>query len=135
MPSGTPGRTTEPPSFRPVSVEAEDPGNVLSEGAGIATCPTCEGGARVRYIGRLTANLTTAAAGRRTVTVTYQVKGDRSLMISINGAAPTTHRLSGTDWDTPRTFRYTATIPAGQVSMTFYNDTGPAPDIDKITIS
>ncbi|MBQ1049941.1 hypothetical protein KBX50_15895 [Micromonospora sp. C51] len=134
-PSATPDRTTKPPSFSPVSVEAEDPGNVLSEGAGIATCPTCEGGARVRYVGRLTANLTTTAAGSRTVTVTYQLKGDRSLMISINGAVPTVHRLTGTDWSTPRTFRYTADVPAGRISMAFYNDTGPAPDIDKITIS
>ncbi|MBX7265068.1 hypothetical protein KIF24_02665 [Micromonospora sp. Llam7] len=134
-PLATLDRSTEAPSFRPVSVEAEDPGNVLGEGAGIAACPACEGGARVRYVGRLTAYLTTAAAGSRTITVGYEVKGERSLKISINGAPPTTHHLTGTDWDTPRTFRYTATVPAGRVSIAFYNDTDPAPDIDKITIS
>ncbi|WP_433533073.1 hypothetical protein ACQPYA_14310 [Micromonospora sp. CA-263727] len=132
-PSVTTGRSTPPP-FVPISVQAEDPGNLLSEGAGVVSCATCEGGARVRYLGRLTAYLTTPTAGLRTITVTYQVKGERTLKISVNGEAPTTHRLTGTDWDTPHTFQYTALVPAGRVSLTFYNDTGPPPDIDKITV-
>ncbi len=134
-PSATTGDATPPASFRPVSVEAEDPGNLLSEGAGIVGCAACAGGARVRYLGRLTAYLTTATAGERTITVSYSTKGDRQLKISINGAAPTTHHLTGTAWDTPRTFQYAATVPAGRVSFIFYNDTGPPPDIDKISIS
>ncbi|MBQ1027850.1 hypothetical protein [Micromonospora sp. C95] len=134
-PSAEPDGSSGTLPFRPASVEAEDPANLLTEGAGIAVCGACEGGARVRYVGRLTAYLTTATAGSRTITVSYTVNGERSIQISINGAAPTTHRLTGTDWDIPRTFRYTATVPAGRVSMAFYNDAGPAPDIDKITIS
>ncbi|MEV6810995.1 hypothetical protein [Micromonospora sp. NPDC051296] len=134
-PSATTGRSTPTPSFRPVSVQAEDPGNLLGEGASVVTCPACEGGARVRYLGRLTAYLTTPTAGRRTITVTYELNGERDLKISINGAAPTTHRLTGTGWDTPHTFQYTDVVPAGRVSFAFYNDTGPPPDIDKITIS
>ncbi|MFV2099683.1 hypothetical protein [Micromonospora sp. LOL_024] len=133
--AASPNRSSQAPSFSPVSVEAEHPGNLLSEGAGIVACGACEGGARVRYVGRLTAYLTTATAGRRTITVSYEVDGERSLQISINGAAPTTHRVTGTGWGTPRTLRYTATVPAGRISMAFYNDAGPAPDIDKITIS
>ncbi|TCB96802.1 hypothetical protein E0H26_14405 [Micromonospora zingiberis] len=134
-PSATSSRSTAPPSLRPVSVEAEDPGNVLGEGAGIVACSACAGGARVRYLGTLSVYLTNPTAGPRTVTVAYTVDGSRELKISINGAAPTNHFLTGTAWDTPRTFRYTTTVPAGRVSFTFYNDTGPSPDIDKITIS
>jgi hypothetical protein len=130
-----PARSGKAASFSPVSVEAEDPANLLSEGAGIAACAACESGARVRYVGRLTVYLTTATAGSRTITVSYTVKGDRTIKISVNGAPPTAHHLTGTNWDVPRTFRYTAMVPAGRVSMSFYNDTGPAPDIDKITIS
>ncbi|WBB55258.1 hypothetical protein [Verrucosispora sp. WMMD573] len=133
--AAAPDRSTAAAPFSPVSVEAEDPANLLSEGAGIASCAACGNGARVRYVGRLTAYLTTATGGSRTITVRYTVKGDRTIKISINGAAPTAHHLTGTDWDTPRTLRYTAMVPAGRVSMAFYNDTGPAPDIDKITIS
>ncbi|NLU77199.1 hypothetical protein HCA58_02080 [Micromonospora sp. HNM0581] len=133
--AASPDSSPPAPSFSPVSVEAEDPGNLLSDGAAVVACGTCDGGARVRYVGRVTAYLTTATAGRRTITVRYEVDGERGLQISINGAAPTSHRVSGTGWGTPQTLRYTATVPAGRISMAFYNDAGPAPDIDKITIS
>ncbi|GGM26052.1 hypothetical protein GCM10012279_50750 [Micromonospora yangpuensis] len=135
-PRPTPTRTSGPtPSSRSITVQAEDPGNVLGGGAKVASCPSCDGGARVRYLGTLTVNFTNPTAGGRTIAVTYQTDGDRQLKISVNDAAPTTHAVSGAGWDVPRTFRYDAELPAGRTSLTFFNDTGPPPDIDKITIS
>ena len=45
-----PSSETARPSFTPISVQAEDPGNTLSGGAAIVACATCEGGYRVRYL-------------------------------------------------------------------------------------
>ncbi|RIV40197.1 carbohydrate-binding protein [Micromonospora radicis] len=133
-PAGT-SRSATPAAPPPITVQAEDPDNLLGDGARMTACAACDGGARVRYLGTLTAYLDNPTAGRRTVTVDYTVNGDRELKISINGAAPTSHIVTGTDWNIPRTLRYTATVPAGRVSFTFFNDTGPSPDIDKLTIS
>ncbi|MER7166263.1 hypothetical protein ABT336_09380 [Micromonospora sp. NPDC000207] len=131
----TPTRDSGSSSFKPITVQAEDPGNDLGGGAKVAACSACDGGARVRYLGTLTAYLNNPTAGRRTITVTYQVDGQREIKISVNDRTPTTHVVTGTGWDKQHTLQYTASLPAGRVSLRFFNDTGPPPDIDKITIS
>jgi hypothetical protein len=113
-------------------VQAEDPANVLGGGAKVTACATCEGGARVRYLGTLAVPIEVPTAGRRTVTVHYTCDGERELQVAINGGTPTAQWVTGTDWATPRTFRYTATLPAGRSTLTILNG---GPDIDKITIS
>jgi hypothetical protein len=133
-PSGTPSRSPAA-QFRPVTVQAEAPGNLRSGGADIAYCDSCDGGARVRYLGRLTVYLDVAAAGSRTVTVGYTADGPRDLKVVVNGGAPQTFSVTGSDWETPRSFRFTSSIPAGRTAVTFYNDSGPPPDIDKVTVS
>jgi hypothetical protein len=123
------------PAFTPVSVQAEDPGNTLDNGAAITDCDTCDGGYRVRYVGRVTVYLTIAAAGSHTLTTTYESDGDlRSINVSINGGAPTNVRTPGDSWTTPQTFDLTVAFPAGRVSIAYYNDR-LAPDIDKVAVS
>ncbi|WP_432990747.1 hypothetical protein [Dactylosporangium sp. CA-233914] len=122
------------PQFSPVSVQAEHPANVLSDGARIAGCDTCDGGARVRYLGTVTAYLDIPTAGERTVTVTYEIDGHRRIKVAVNNATPLTFTVTGTSWHVPLSFEFTAAIPAGRTAITFYNDNGPAPDIDKVTV-
>ncbi|PYC65538.1 hypothetical protein C7C45_28285 [Micromonospora arborensis] len=134
-PPGTTPKANPPVRFTPVTVQAENPANTLSEGALPVSCDTCDGGARVRYLGRVTVYLDTNVAGTRTVTVTYEIDGNRRVKVAINNAAPSTFSTSGTDWKQPKTFSFVAPIPAGRTAITFYNDEGDCPDIDKVTVS
>ncbi|MFI7023951.1 hypothetical protein ACIBMZ_14700 [Micromonospora sp. NPDC049900] len=138
--SRTPGPTTSPNAttgterFRPITVQAEDPGNTLGGGAKVATCSACDGGARVRYLGELTVYFDVPAAGRRTVTVHYTVDGPRELRVSINDASQHTFSVTGTSWDSPRSVQFDASVPAGRVAVRLWSGRS-APDIDKVTIS
>jgi len=100
-------------------------------------CAPCEGGARVAYILKeddLTVVADVPVGGERTITVTYETDGPREIQLSINGGAPILRLVDGAGWEVPRTFQVTAEIPAGEVRLRFFNN-GPAPDIDKVTIS
>ncbi|BCB86511.1 hypothetical protein Psuf_038240 [Phytohabitans suffuscus] len=143
-PASTPGPTATAPAprtsaaparFTPISVQAEHPDNTIAGGARVTACATCDGGARVRYLGKVVVYLDVPTGGTRTVTVTYEADGHREIKVAINSAAPRTFETSGTGWDVPRTFRFTAAIPAGRVAIALYNDTSSPPDVDKVTIS
>ncbi|MFC0527160.1 hypothetical protein [Phytohabitans kaempferiae] len=133
VPAASPSSRTPAP-FTPVSVQAEHPANVLDGGAAVTACASCDGGGRVRFLGRVVVYLDVPVAGTRTVTVTYESDGSREMKVAINNGSPRTFPVSGTSWELPRTFRFTAAIPAGRVAITLYNDTSPAPDVDKVTI-
>jgi hypothetical protein len=134
-----PAASMSPPvQFIPISVQAEDPGNLLSGGGEVIACATCDGGYRVRYLCltcQLVIRTTLPVSGERTVTVVYETEGSRSIKISVNGARPVIQMVSGHDWTTPETFQFTAVMPAGDLLLAFYNDDAPAPDIDKVVIS
>ncbi|MDQ7905725.1 hypothetical protein RB614_14495 [Phytohabitans sp. ZYX-F-186] len=135
-PRGTPaGPTATVKRFTAVSVQAEDPGNLLADGAGVTSCATCEGGGRVRYLGKLTVYLDLPSAGSRTVTVTYESDGDRQIQVSTTDGRSWSFDTPGAGWETPRTFTFNAYLPAGRVALLFHNDNHPAADIDKVTIS
>jgi hypothetical protein len=124
--------------FTPITVEAEDPHNTLIGGAAPTDCATCRGGGRVRYICitcRVIVRTSVAVAGPRTVTVYYEADGPRSLKVSVNDAQPRRWPVTGTGWETPRSFRFTADLPAGPVRLTLFNDESPAPDVDEVVIS
>jgi hypothetical protein len=126
------------PTFIPVSVQAEAPGNSVLGGAEVVSCDTCDGGARVRYIAgarELIVYGNANIAGTRTITVSYETDGARTLKVSINGGTAGSLAVNGTSWVTPLRVSFTAAIPAGGISLTFFNDSGPAPDVDKVTIS
>ncbi|MEU0558496.1 hypothetical protein [Dactylosporangium sp. NPDC006015] len=127
-----------PASFAPIVVEAEDPGNRLTGGAAVTACGTCHGGARVRYLCFtcvLEVRAVLPTAGSRTVTVGYEVDGPRAVKVRVNGAAPRTFQVTGPAWTVPRSFQFTADLPAGELRLTLFNDDTPAPDIDVVTIT
>jgi hypothetical protein len=128
-----------PDGFVPVTVQAEDPGNLLAAPAQVVSCVSCDGGYRVRYIGlnagQVVVRTSLPVAGLRTVTVVYESDGPRAFKISINGARPLTQTVSGPGWTTPERFSFSATLPAGLLLMTFYNDEAPAPDLDAVIIA
>jgi hypothetical protein len=134
----TQATATPSPTFTPISVQAEASGNTLTDGAAVVSCDTCDGGARVQYVflGRKVIVYATAnIAGNRTVTVTYETSGPRTLKVSINGGAVNSFDVDGTSWVTPLRLSFTAAIPAGSISVTLTNDDGYAPDVDKVTIT
>ena len=135
-PSLTPSAT--PSSFTPIAVEAEGAGSILTGDAAQTDCTACHGGGRVRYLGdtsRVTVRATVPVSGRRTLTVVYEADGRRDLKVSVNDGAPRTFPVTGPDWETPRTFHFSADLPAGPLRVTLFNDESPAPDVDAVLIS
>src|SRR5262249_6625146 len=88
-PSAVPTPSPAAASFARTTVHAADPATVLV-GARVIGCRTCDGGRRVGYIGgpnvlliRVTG---VAVPGDRTLVVTYESDGPRTLKIAVNGA-------------------------------------------------
>jgi hypothetical protein len=101
-------------------------------------CPTCAGGYRVGYIAgaaEVQVSTTMPMAGPRTIVVTYESDGLRLMKVSANGIQIAERWLTGTGWETPYTFVLSATLAGGPVCLSFYNDVGPAPDLDKVVIT
>ncbi|GIF66306.1 hypothetical protein Ais01nite_43410 [Asanoa ishikariensis] len=124
--------------FVPITVEAEDLDNTLTGGAAPTECATCRGGARVRYLCvscQVVVRATVPVAGKRTITVVYESDGYRALKVKVNNDPARTFQVGGTDWTTPRSFRFTAELPAGPVRVSLFNDDTPAPDVDQVVIS
>jgi hypothetical protein len=94
--------------------------------------------ARLRYLGgsgKVAIATQIPVSGPRTITVDYEIDGQREIKVSSNGTLILTRTVTGSSWDVPQTFRFIAILNAGSVLLTLYNDTSPAPDIDKIIIS
>jgi hypothetical protein len=127
-----------PPSFVPVSLEAEATGSLFSGGAAPVTCGPCYGGWRVGYIfgpGQVTVFGNLPSGGLRTVRVTYETDGPRQLKIKANNQVVDVRWLTGTGWEVPMTFEFTSTLTAGPLQLVFYNDESPAPDVDRVVLS
>lgn len=122
------------------TVEAEAAGNTLAGAAATATCSTCSGGAKVRFIGNSAANyeivnnVNVATAGSKTLTITYELSGTRTFFVSVNGGTATQVAVTGTSWSAPATTTVTVSLNAGNNTIKFFNDTGYAPDLDKISV-
>ncbi|MEV6923197.1 hypothetical protein AB0M46_01595 [Dactylosporangium sp. NPDC051485] len=145
-PSGSPSPPVPPPargsagapSFAPIHIQAEDPGNELTGGASPIACGTCRGGKRVRYLCaecRLVVRATLPVAGPREITVFYETDGHRRLKVSVNGGPARIFDVDGPGWTVPQSFRFTAELPAGELRLTLYNDESPAPDLDEVMIA
>nr|BFE59536.1 hypothetical protein GCM10020063_040620 [Dactylosporangium thailandense] len=139
--TGRPTATGAPRStmrFEPLTVQAEDPASTLVGGAAVKDCELCDGGARVRYIdgdASVTLHFAVPSAGNRQITVVYELDGRRRLKTSVNGSEPLSVTLTGTSWNKPSSYMFSAAVPAGRVDIRFYNDEGPAPDLDKVVLS
>jgi alpha-galactosidase len=124
-----------------VAVEAEAAGNTLAGAVAVATCSTCSGGAKVRFIGNSAANyetvnnVTVAAAGNHELTITYEVDGARTFSVSVNGGSAIQVPVSGTSWSTPASTTVTVALAAGANTLTFANPSAYAPDLDRISVS
>jgi hypothetical protein len=125
-------------TFAPIAVEAEAPGNLITGDAEVRNCDTCYGGARVAYIigtSAVTIPISITESGVRTITVSYESNGPRVLKTSADGTLIDQRTVMGAGWEDPQAFEFTCTLRAGTIAFTFYDDTGPAPDLDRVVIS
>jgi hypothetical protein len=139
--SPSPSASSPAPStaFTAVTVRAADGGNDL-HGVKVVSCATCVARSRVAYIAGNNYLVVkvhgVAAPGTRSLTVTYESDGPRVLKISANGSTARELLLPGAgDWATPAVAQLPVAFPAGDSSIKFFNDTGPAPDVDTVVIS
>ena len=140
-PAASAGTRSSPPAtaFSTIKVHAANPGN-LRAGARIIPCRSCNGGSRVGYIGgpnTLTMLVRgVAEPGRRTLVITYETDGPRTLKIQVNNDPVRTRVLAGAhDFLIPAQTTLSVFIPAGTSTIKFFNDTGSAPDINRIVVS
>ncbi|RCG25939.1 alpha-L-fucosidase [Sphaerisporangium album] len=129
-PGGGPGGDT-------TLVEAEN--GTLNGSAAVASCSTCLGGAKVRFIGNNANNYATltvnaSTAGTKQVTVYAEVSGTRSFFVSVNGGAGVEVPVTGTDWYSPTSVTVPLSLTAGANTLRFYNNGANAPDLDRITV-
>jgi hypothetical protein len=138
--------------------EAEALGNTLSGAAYFQTCPraymkvlgeydpaltpgTCSGGGKVKYLGNGSQNhlvinkVNVPSAGVYTLTVYATTSGPRTFLIGVNGGIGASLTMQGPDSVTPVVATRTVMLAAGDNTIKFYNNTAPAPDLDRIKIS
>ncbi len=124
-----------------VTYEAEAVGNTLTGGAAVSNGANCSGGKKVGYIGNNSGtlqfnNVNASTAGGYTMTIYYLSAEARSLTYSVNGGAGTTVSLNSSGgWETVASTARTVNLNAGNNTIKFYNATGWAPDIDRITVN
>jgi hypothetical protein len=138
----TPARTPSPSAapWPATAYEAEAAANTLT-GSRVRGCTDCSGARKVGDVGRGTGRLrfngvVARSGGRTAVTISY-LNGEsvRISQVSVNGAAPVTVRFPGTGgWSRPGSLTVTLMLTAGVNTITFFNDTGPAPDFDRLTV-
>jgi hypothetical protein len=132
--------TSAPPRRQAVAVEAESAG--VGGGAAPASCSTCSGGTKVRWIGNGRGYVTVtvngvASAGNYPMTITYELgEASRTYYIQVNGGSPRQVTLTSnvTDWNTPLNVTVQIALSAGTNTIKFYNPTGNAPDLDRVTV-
>ena len=121
--------------------------NAIEGTAVVESCSGCLNGERVGNIGNGSANylriksISVPTTGTYTVTLYYTEGSDggaRSFTTQINNVAgPTLSNLTGSSWTSPAapvTFQANFTAGSGN-SVGFFNASGPAPDVDHITVS
>ncbi len=130
-PSGTPGKS--------VMVEAEN--GVVQGLARVAPCAVCSGGRKVENIGNGAGNDVTLTVpvdegGKYVLTVVGLVAGARTGYLSVNGGPPVPVVLCGSGFESPVVARSIVVKLTGRTNtVRFFNVTGSAPDLDRITLS
>jgi hypothetical protein len=126
-----PGATT--------SVEAES-GTVRGY-ARVVSCATCSGGSKVENIGNdvgndVTLKVSAPASGDYTLTVVGAVAGTRSFSVSVNGGPAVPVTMTGSSFSSPLIARsLPVRLHARNNTIQFFNNTGYAPDLDRIEIT
>lgn len=138
------GSATPTPTPGANSYEAESSANTLGGGARVAASSGCSGGYKVGFVGNGDGtnngtlqfnNVYAASAGSKTLTVYYCSGEVRTAYMSVNGGTGTSASYASTGgYDTVGTKTFTVTLNAGNNTIKFYNNSGWAPDYDRITI-
>ncbi|MUG86538.1 carbohydrate-binding protein [Paenibacillus timonensis] len=122
------------------SFEAEAPANSYSGNAGPVSCDPCSGGVKVGNLYQGSAmqfnDVRVAEAGVYKLSLSY-ISGDtRSFMISVNGGERERFTPPATkDWNTVGVFDFEVRLQAGANTLSFDDDGGYAPDLDKIDLA
>jgi hypothetical protein len=129
-----------PPSVVEGSISYEAESATLSGKAAIVSCPTCLGGAKVRFIGAGTRNfvtieVTAAAAGTRHLVISYEVQGSRTFVLNVNGGAAVKVPVRGASLTKPALTTVAVVLRAGVNTLKFSNASAAAPDLDQVTIA
>jgi len=150
-PAGVPpvmaGTTRPPVRFGPVTIEAEAPGNALHGSAWVAPYPGASGGNIVRNIGNwgdrrgpgilLFQDVTVPVDGAYTLTfffVNIDNEPARTAVITVLGGEAQSVPVQGSSiCCLPASVR--VTLRGGTNIVTFGNETGHAPSIDRIVLS
>ncbi|MEV1243924.1 CBM35 domain-containing protein [Nonomuraea sp. NPDC049750] len=134
------------PADRVFMREAEDSRNKIGE-AGITACAACSGGQKVRNIGGgpdqgsepnayvLFEDVTVPEARAYTLYIDFTVNGPKSYSVTVNGGPPTEVKVNGATNNTLYTVSVPVTLKAGPNIIKLHNDTTPAPDLDRISLS
>ncbi|ALS26483.1 carbohydrate-binding protein [Paenibacillus sp. 32O-W] len=126
----------------PAAYEAEAPVNTLGGKASVVDCQPQTGCSGGRKVGNLWSNsslqfngIQVSTEGVYTVTMDY-ISGDpRPVTVSVNGGEKETFNPPKTaDWDTLGSFSFEVRLSAGDNTITFSDEGGWSPDIDKIEI-
>jgi hypothetical protein len=125
-----------PPDRR--SVEAEAHSTTMTGSAARGDCRNCSQGGRVRWVGRgneVTLNgIEVGEDGNYTLQIDYLVDGERSLSLSVNGAAPLELQVKGKSWVIPSTAFVNVPLRAGSNRVKFFNAEAYGPDLDRIVV-
>jgi hypothetical protein len=135
----TTGPTTPPPTFSPLSLEAE---SAIVGNAQTSSCSGCSAGRKARFIGHNTGwvsfgGIKVAATVEVNVTVYYicACTPGRTLFLSVNGGKGVSATPGTTgDWNTVKTVSFKVSLPAGLDIINLYNPTTDAPDLDRAVI-
>jgi len=124
----------------PNTYEAEAESNTFEGGTATESGPTYSGGMKVGYIGNNDGtlqinNVKAPEDGEYTLSIYYATTEARSVMISINGEDPIIVDCEpGLTWTKMLQKDITVKPKSGDNTVKFFNDTGWAPDLDKISI-
>jgi hypothetical protein len=122
------------------SYEAEAPSNFFHQGVKPYSCDWCSGGYRVRYIGMNPRNylvindISASRAGNYEMVIFYVVDGTRTLFLRVNGGPEMKLLITGRSWREVAKISVMVPLTAGSNKIKFYNESGHAPDIDRILI-
>jgi Alpha-galactosidase, CBM13 domain len=143
-PRRPPRPTQVPPPFRPVSLEAESPANVLDGGARIAPMNSASGGAGVFGLGapnpgtlRFT-GIAVPATGQYLLTIFFQNpdRGDRTGDVTVDGGVPITLRYPPTGGCCVALTSLPVTLQSGSGNVIDFGSAfSQAADIDRIVVS
>jgi IPT/TIG domain/Carbohydrate binding module (family 35)/Alpha galactosidase C-terminal beta sandwich domain len=126
----------------PCTYQAADGGNTLIGSAAVGACTGCAQGVKVGSLGNgsdvIFNNVYAPSAGNYTLTITgCEGAGTQNYQVIVNGGAPITIPLTGTNWDAPAapTSLTIALAAGGNNTIELGNANDYSPDVVSIALS